>query len=99
MTFTFDTFIERYNGELAVTVSYTVSPFYPATRTQPAEGGEIEIISAEFADSDAANMPAPITEAEHDALRIQCQQRAQSDIDDAKAAAAEYRAETRRDFA
>lgn len=97
MNFTFDTFIERGEDDLAVTVTYIVSPFYRATRMQPAEGGEIEI---SYIRSTGRN-PRQIfvTATEHDALVIQCQQRAQSDIDDAKAAAAEYRAETRRDLA
>lgn len=43
-----DWFEVEHNGrEVEVLVRFTVSPFVPATYWQPAEGGEIEIVSAE----------------------------------------------------
>lgn len=36
---------ETENGDVQISVQYNVSKYYPATREQPAEGGEVEIVS------------------------------------------------------
>lgn len=97
MNHTFTTYIERGDDELEVRVTYTVSRYYPATYHQPAEGGDCEIISAEFAGIDAASAPSPITESEYDALLIECESRADSDEQDAAADYADYRYQQYRD--
>ena len=49
--------------EIPIVVEYRVAPFYAATLEQPAEGGEIEIISATYIDVE-------LTPDEIDALDI-----------------------------
>lgn len=44
-TFTFTAYLERRETEYEVEVTYSASPSVAATWEQPAEGGEIEIIS------------------------------------------------------
>jgi hypothetical protein len=87
MKFTFNTTLERGDDELELRVTYELNPYIPATHLQPAEGGDCEIISAKFAGVDAASLPAPLSDAEWDALLIECEERAQ---DDAETAAADY---------
>lgn len=95
--FTFTTFIERGDDELEVRVTYTCTPFVAATYWQPAEGGEVEVIKAEFVGVDAASMPAPLTDAEFDKLTDEAEGRAQSDWEEEKAAEADWRYQEYRD--
>lgn len=95
--FPFDTSIERGDDEIDLRVIYSVTPFVAATYWQPAEGGEVEIISAEFIGVDAANMPSPLTDAEEAALLTQCEERAQSDLANEEAEAADWKYQEYRD--
>jgi len=95
--FTFTTSIERDDDEIDVRVTYTVTPFVAATYWQPAEGGEVEIETAEFIGVDAASMPAPLTDAELDELAEQAGARCRDDMADAAADLAAYRYEQYRD--
>jgi len=95
--YTFTTFIQRGDDELELCVTYTVSPYIAQTNLQPAEGGDCEITQAEFVGIDAATMPAPLTDAEYDALQIECEERAGSDERDAAADYADYLYEQHRD--
>lgn len=101
MRFIFTTSIERGDDEIDVRVVYDVSPFVPAVLycdyPQPAEGGEVEIIKAEFVGVDAATMPAPLTDAEYDALQDEAEARAQSDLADEAADRADWLYQERRD--
>lgn len=97
MSHTFTTFIERDDDELEVCVTYEVSRYYPATLTQPAEGGDCEIISAEFVGIDAASAPSPLTVGEHDALQVICEGRASEDEMEAAADYADYKYQQYRD--
>ena len=45
MRFPFTHYIERGDEEIELAVIYDVSAYHEATRWQPAEGGEVEIIS------------------------------------------------------
>ena len=94
---TFETFIQRGDDELELCVIYSVSPFIEQTYWQPAEGGDCEIISAQFAGIDAATMPAPLSDAEYESLQIECEERADGDAQDAAADYADYRYEQFRD--
>ena len=95
--FPFTTVIERGDDEIEVRVVYSVTPFVAATYWQPAEGGEVEIISAKFVGVNAGSMPSPITDAEYDALTEEAQGRAQSDLAEEAAEAAEWRYQEYRD--
>lgn len=94
MRFPFTHYIERGDEEIELHVIYSVSPFIPATYYQPAEGGEIEIISV-TCDGDAFGL-YPHEEA---ALLRACEERAGSDIEEERAEAAEWRAQCARDDA
>lgn len=88
--------IERGDEEIELAVIYDVSPFVPARLygdyPQPAEGGDVEIISVKC-DGEPFNL-YPHEEA---ALQSACEERAQSDIEDEAAEAAEWSAQSRRD--
>jgi len=45
-SYTFWAELVRDGEDVEVDVQYTCTPFIPATHTQPAEGGEIEILNA-----------------------------------------------------
>jgi len=94
---TFTTFIQRGDDELEVRVTYSVSPFIAQTYWQPAEGGDCEIINAEFVGIDVAGRIADFNDAEYEALQIECEERAGSDEQDAAADYADYRYEQHRD--
>ena len=95
--FTFTTSIERGDDEIDVRVVYSVAPFVAATYWQPAEGGEVELINAEFVGVDAASMPSPITDAEWDALLAEAEGRAAADWEEERAAEADWRYQEYRD--
>lgn len=90
MNHTFDTFIQRGDDELEVRVTYSVTPFVAATYWQPAEGGEVELITAEFRNVDRASLPATLTDAEEAALITECEERCHQDMADEVADRADY---------
>ena len=92
MRFPFTTTIERGDEEIELTVIYSVTPFVAATYYQPAEGGEVEVVSVKRAGKEFR-----LTDDEEDALLAECQGRAMSDIAEEAAEAAEWRAQCRRD--
>lgn len=96
-SFTFDTTIERSDDEIDVRVTYEISPYIAQTHLQPAEGGTVEIVRAEFVNADAASLPAPLTDSEYDELQVCAEARAQTDMDEEAAEYAEYRYEQQRD--
>lgn len=77
MRFTFDHSIEREDSEIDLVVEYEVTPFIPATYWQPAEGGEVEIISVE-----CDKQEFPLTDEEEQTLLEICQNRAADDLAD-----------------
>jgi hypothetical protein len=94
MRFPFTHYIERGDSELELDVIYDISPFIAATHAQPEEGGEVEIISVKHGGADW-----PLTDAEEAEVLTACQERAQSDIENEAAEAAEWHAQCRRDDA
>ncbi len=92
MRFPFTTTIERGEDEIELAVIYDVTPFIPATGPtydcggQPAEGGEIEIISVR---SNGAKFT--LTEAEEEALFAECTERSGEDMAEEAALAEDWR--------
>jgi len=94
MRFPFTHYIERGDKEIELAVIYDVTPYYAATREQPAEGGEVELISVKCDGAEFSLYPH-----EEAALLAACEHRAQSDVEEEACAAAEWRAQSRRDDA
>jgi len=98
MRFPFDTTIERGDEEIEVRVIYDITPLIPARLygdyPQPAEGGDVEIISIR-----RDGKPFVLTDAEEGALLNECIERSGEDMAEEAAAAAEWRAQARRDDA
>ena len=92
MRFPITHYIERGDDEIELAVIYDVTPLVAATHWQPAEGGEVEVISVEYKGAEF-----DLTDAEKSALIGVCQQRAQSDMAEEAEAAAEWRAQCRLD--
>ncbi len=96
MRFPFDTTIDRGDEEIEVRVIYDVTPFVPARLygdcPQPAEGGEVEIISVK-----RDGKPFDLTDAEEAALLTECEERAGDDVADEAAAAEDWRYQEHRD--
>lgn len=96
MRFPFTHYIERGDEEIELAVIYDVSPYVPAVLhgdyPQPAEGGEVEIISVKHKGAEFA-----LTDTEEAALQTACEERAGSDMAEEAAEAAEWRAQSRRD--
>lgn len=92
MRFTFNHWIERGDEEIELRVCYSMTTPRAATYLQPAEGGEVEIVSVK---RDGADFR--LTDAEENALLDMCEQRAPQDYADELAEAAEWRAQSRRD--
>ena len=96
MRFPFTHYIERGDEEIELTVIYNVSPFVPAVLygdyPQPAEGGEVEIISVKCDGAEFGLYPH-----EEAALQTACEERAQSDVEAEASDAAEWREQSRRD--
>ena len=90
--FPFTHYIERGDDDIELSVIYSVTPFIDATYWQPAEGGEVEIISVKHGGSEFN-----LTDAEEAALLTVCEERAGEDISDERAAASEWRDQQRRD--
>lgn len=91
-TYTFATEVEREDVTLDVTVTYTVSPYYPATYYQPAEGGDVELVSVTANGNDVA-----LTDAEELILVRECLDRADADQADEAADYGDYRYDQYRD--
>ena len=96
MRFPFNTTIEVGESEIELAVIYDVTPYVPARlygdSPQPAEGGEVEIISVHHNGADY-----PLTNEQEAALQTECEERAQDDIAAEQDAAAEWCAQNRRD--
>lgn len=90
--FPFDTSIERGDDEIELRVIYSVTPYVAATYWQPAEGGEVEIISVR-----KDGKPFALSDAEESALLTECEERAQGDLADEAAAAADWKYQEYRD--
>lgn len=88
--FTFDTTVGKREAEIRVT--YQVTPFVEATHWQPAEGGEVEIISVKY-----QGKACLLSQEEEDALVEEAQARAADDCADEKAAEADWRYQEYRD--
>lgn len=88
--FTVDHMIGR--REVEVLVTYSCTPFVEATHWQPAEGGEVEIVSAKV-----NGMPITLSEEEEEALLEQACERASQDWADDAAAEADWRYQEYRD--
>lgn len=96
MRFPFTTHIEVGDEEIELFVIYDVTPLVPARLygdyPQPAEGGEVELISVKHNGAEF-----PLTDKQEAALIRECEERAQSDVAEEEAEAAEWRAQSRRD--
>lgn len=97
--FTFDTSFSRETargGEIDfdVEVEYSVSAFIPATHMQPAEGGEVEILSVR---NGFCGGLIDLTDDEEGLIYDEACDRADADIADYLAELAEYRADMIRD--
>lgn len=84
-TYSFDTDLVRDDGEIPVTVTYSVSPSYPATRYQPAEGGEIEILHVRYGKEEIV-----LTTDEENAMLELIEERCGDDAADEAAAHDDY---------
>jgi hypothetical protein len=89
--FTFTTYLYRGPREIEheVEVTYSVSPYRAATMEQPAEGGEVEILSVKGVDYTSRD--------EDDGLYDQACDRANEDLAEWHAEQEEYRADAIRD--
>ncbi len=96
MRFPFDTSIERDGEEIDVRVIYDVTPYVPARLygdyPQPAEGGEVEIISVT-----RDGKPFVTTDAEDATLLSEAEGRAGYDIVEEAAAAEDWEYQAYRD--
>lgn len=92
--FYFDAELEREIGSdyeiIPVTVGYNVSRFYPATRYEPASGGEIEIVSV-----DRNNVSIDITDEEEKYLIELASEDANEALEAEAEAESDYRRELR----
>ena len=94
MKFTFETAIYRGDDELELRVTYELSPYYPATHLQPAEGGDCEILDAKFI---GVTKDSPLSIEEWETLQAECEARAHQDAADAAADRADYLYEQQKD--
>lgn len=89
--------IERGEGAdfeyFEVEIFYDVTPYYRATRTQPEEGGEVEIESVEF-----RGKPFDLTDAELAEIIEAAQARCGDDAADADADYGDYLYDMRREL-
>jgi hypothetical protein len=93
-TFTFETDLLRGPNEveIEIEVTYSISAFVPATYWQPAEGGEVEIISVKRNGAEFST-----TREEDDILYDRACDRADEDMAEWHAERAEYFADMRRE--
>lgn len=92
MRFPFTAYLETDDGEIELSVIYEVSKSYPATHLQPAEGGEVEVISVRQNGQERV-----LTTAQEEWLLEQCRDRMADDIADEAAAEADWRYQEYRD--
>lgn len=96
MRFPFTTYIERGDDEIELSVVYDVTPGTPARLygdyPHPEEPAEVEIISVK-----RDGQPFATTDAEDAKLQQECEERAGEDMAEEAEAAAEWRAQSRRD--
>lgn len=96
MRFSFDTTIERGDDEIELRVVYDVSPYVPARLygdyPQPAEGGEVEVISVKHDGKEIV-----LTDDEEAALQAACEERAPQDMEDERAAREDWKCQEWRD--
>ncbi len=78
--------------ELELRVTYSVSPFIAATYWQPAEGGEVEIVSIKH-----GGQPITLSDDEEEALLTLAQERAGDDMAAEAAARDDWRYQEYRD--
>jgi hypothetical protein len=94
--FTFDTEIERGDFDVELRVTYSVTPFVAARLygdyPQPAEGGEVELISVQH-----NGKPFKLADEEEEAILQECADRAASDMAEEAAAAADWKYQEYRD--
>lgn len=86
MKFPYTHEIERGDTLLEITGEYLVNPFVEATYWQPAEGGDIELLSVKFEGKDF-----DLTDAEESKLVDVLQEQSASDCEDAAGDYADYR--------
>lgn len=106
-TFTFTHHIERSftdalgwegEAEIELQVTYSVTPYVPAqgptyaSGGQPAEGGEVELISVTLDGREET-----LTDAEESAILQACEERAADDLADYASDRADYEYDRRRD--
>ena len=93
--FTFDTTIERDDESLDVTVTYEVSAYVPARLygdyPQPAEGGEVEIVSVVPCGTPRGTPEMKLSNKEMQELIEAAQERSDDDLADEEAAEGDYR--------
>lgn len=98
MRFPYFAYVERDGQEIELAVVYDVSPYIPATGPtyscggQPAEGGEVELISVRYNGAEFT-----LTDAEEEALIAECEERAGEDMAEEAAAAADWKYQEARD--
>lgn len=92
MRFTFDHYIEREDEEFELAVEYSAAPFIPATYWQPAEGGDVEIISVKH-----QGKTFSLTDDEDKELLEICQARVADDFADEADNYADWKYEEYRD--
>lgn len=97
MTYTFTFHIERDCGpfdqrEAALEVTYRINPYRPATRMQPEEGGDCEILSVTLGGEEF-----DLTLAEEEALQTEAEEHASRHLAEEAAEYAEWRYEQHRD--
>ena len=90
--FSFETSVERGGEEIDVHVVYSATPVVPATYRQPAEGGEVEIISIKRDGQEFS-----LTDSEEGKILSECEDRAQADMEEECAAEADWRYQEYRD--
>jgi len=76
-SFTFETSITRgrYEREYDLEVTYTVTPFIGATHVQPAEGGEVEVLTVT-----SLGASIDLTADEDETIYQACCDRAEADL-------------------
>ncbi len=93
MRFPLATTIERDGQDIDLRVIYDVTPYIPATGPtyscggQPAEGGEVELISVRQLNG----LDFALTDAEEAALIAECEERAGDDMAEEAAAAEDWK--------
>jgi len=82
--------IEIGDQPVEVEITYSISPYWPATRHQPAEGGEVELVSVT-----RAGVEIELTDQQEAEVLEKVEANARQDLAEHMAEAAEARAEAR----